>query len=71
MNKFHYFKFTFLLVTAGTFVGTIVYGLFDIDYSKSEEYLKLLLKAATTAVGTGFVTGILNMFFKIGSFQKK
>jgi len=29
------------------------------------------LKSLATGVGTGFVLGVLNMFFKIGNFPKK
>jgi hypothetical protein len=71
MNRFFYFKVTFLSITAGLFAGILVYGLFDIDFSNSEALKTLLLKSLVTAVGTGFILGILNMFFKIGNFQKK
>ena len=71
MNRFFYFKVTFLSITAGLFAGKLVYGLFDIDFSNSEALTKLLLKSFVTAVGTGLILGILKMFFKIGNFQKK
>ncbi|HCQ13739.1 hypothetical protein [Flavobacterium sp.] len=71
MNRFFYFKVTFLSITAGLFAGILVYGLFDIDFSDSEALTQLLLKSFVTAVGTGLILGILNMFFKIGNFQKK
>lgn len=71
MNRFFYFKVTFLTLSAGLFAGRLVYGLFDIDFSNSEAFIKLLLKAFVTAIVTGFILGILNMFFKIGNFQKK
>ena len=71
MNRFYYFKVTFLSITAGLFAGILVYGLFDIDFSNSEALKTLLLKSLITAVGTGLILGILNMFFKIGNFQKK
>lgn len=70
-SRFFYFKVTFLLITAGLFTGILVYGLFDIDFSNSEALKMLLLKSLVTAVGTGLILGILNMFFKIGNFQKK
>ncbi len=71
MNRFFYFKVTFLSVTAGLFAGILVFGLFDIDFSNTNAITKLLLKSLVTAVGTGLVLGTLNMFFKIGNFQKK
>lgn len=71
MNRFFYFKVTFLSVTAGLFAGILVFGLFDIDFSNTDAITKLLLKSLVTAIGTGLVLGILNMFFKIGNFQKK
>ena len=71
MNRFFYFKVTFLSISTGLFAGRLVYGLFDIDFSNSEAFIKLLLKAFVTATVTGFILGILNMFFKIGNFQKK
>jgi hypothetical protein len=71
MNRFIYFKVTFLAITVGLFAGLLVYGLFDVDFSNSETLKKLLLKSFVTAVGTGLIFGILNMFFKIGNFQKR
>jgi hypothetical protein len=71
MNRFFYFKVTFLSVTAGLFAGILVFGLFDIDFSNTDAITKLLLKSLVTAIGTGLVLGILNMFFKIGNFNKK
>ncbi len=71
MNKFFYFKVTFLAISAGLFAGMLVYGLFDLDFSNSEPLKKLLLKSLMVALGTGFIMGLLNMFFKIGNFQKR
>jgi len=71
MNRFFYFKVTFLSVTAGLFAGILVFGLFDIDFSNTDAITKLLLKSLVTAIGTGLILGILNMFFKIGNFNKK
>lgn len=71
MNKFFYFKVTFIYISTGLFTGTLVYGLFDVDFSNTESILKLVLKSLVTAIGTGLILGILNMFFKIGNFQKK
>jgi len=71
MNRFFYFKVTFLSVTAGLFAGIVVFGLFDVDFSNTDAITKLLLKSIVTAIGTGLVLGILNMFFKIGNFQKR
>ena len=71
MSRLFYFKVTFLSISAGLFVGILVYGLFDIDFSNSEALKTLVLKSLATGVGTGFVLGILNMFFKIGNFPKK
>lgn len=71
MNKFSYFKKTFLPIFVGLFVGIFVYGLFDIDFSNNEVLTKLLFRSFVTAITTGLVLGILNMFFKIDYFQKK
>ena len=70
-NRFFYFKVTFLSLSAGIFVGMVFYGIFDINFSNSEELSKLLWKSFVTAIGTGLIMGILNMFFKIGNFPKK
>lgn len=71
MNRFFYFKVTFLSISAGLFAGGLVYGLFDVDFSNSEALTKLLLKSFMVAVITGLIMGLLNMYFKIGNFQKK
>ena len=71
MNRFFYFKVTFLSITAGLFTGMLVYELFDVDFSNKEALIKLLLKSLSTAIGTGLIMGILNMIFKIGDFQRK
>jgi hypothetical protein len=71
MNRFFYFKMTFSSIAAGLFAGMLVYGLFDIDFSNSEALTKLLFKSLVTAIITGLIMGILNMFLKIGNFQKK
>ncbi len=71
MSRLFYFKVTFLSISVGLFVGILVYGLFDIDFSNSEALKTLVLKSLATGVGTGFVLGVLNMFFKIGNFPKK
>jgi hypothetical protein len=71
MNRFFYFKITFLAISAGLFAGKIVYGLFDIDFSNTEAITKLVLKSFVTATVTGLILGIMNMFLKIGNFQKK
>jgi xanthosine utilization system XapX-like protein len=71
MNRFIYFKVTFLSISAGLFVGALVYGLFDVDFSNNEALLKLLWRSLFMAIGTGLIMGILNMFFKIGNFQKR
>lgn len=70
MNRFFYFKITFLALSAGIFAGKIVYGLFDIDFSNTEAITKLVLKSFATATITGLILGIMNMFLKIGNFQK-
>ena len=36
MNRFFYFKVTFLSISAGLFAGALVFGLFDVDFSNSE-----------------------------------
>ena len=71
MNKFFYFKVTFLSISFGLFIGILVYGLFDLDFSNSDAIVKLLFKSLAIAIVTGLVLGILNMFFKIGNYQKK
>lgn len=71
MSRLFYFKVTFLSISVGLFVGILVYGLFDIDFSNSEALKTLVLKSLATGVGTGFILGVLNMFFKIGNFPKK
>lgn len=71
MSKFFYFKVTFLSISAGLFAGIFVYGLFDINFSDSEAIIRLLLKSLATAIGTGLVLGLLNMYFKIGRFPNK
>ena len=63
MNRFFYFKITFIAISA-------VYGLFDIDFSNTEAITKLVLKSFVTATVTGLILGIMNMFLKIGNFQK-
>ncbi len=71
MNKFFYFKMTFLSISSGLFAGFLVFGLFDVDFSNREALTNLLLKSFGVAIVTGLVLGILNMVFKIGNFQKK
>ena len=70
MNRFFYFKVAFLTISAAIFTGKLFYELFDIDFSNSSVILKLLWKSFITAIGTGLIMGLLNMFFKIGNFQK-
>lgn len=62
---------TFLSITAGIFAAILVYGLFDIDFSNSEALTNFLLKSFVTAIGTGFVLGVLNMFLRLGISRKK
>lgn len=71
MNRFFYFKVTFLSISAGIFVGMLVYGIFDIDFSNNEAIKKMLFKSLVMAVGTGLIMGLLNMFFKIDIFKRK
>ncbi|WP_026977927.1 hypothetical protein [Flavobacterium tegetincola] len=71
MNRFSYFKVTFLSLTAGLFVGIFLYGLFDVDFSDHQALINLLFKSFVTAIITGLLLGLLNMFFKIGNFKKK
>ena len=70
-NRSTYFKITFIPISAGLFAGILVFGLFDIDFSDGEALKNLLLKSLVIAVSTGLILGILNMFLKIGNFQKK
>lgn len=71
MKRFFYFKITFLTISTGLFVGMLVYGLFDIDFSNNKELTKLLFKSLFTSILTGLMLGILNMFLKIGNFPQK
>lgn len=71
MSRFFYFKMTFLSISAGLFTGLLIYGLFDIDFSNKEAWIQLLLKSLVAALLTGLVLGFLNMYFKIGNFQKQ
>lgn len=64
MSKPSHFKVAFLAVSAGLFVGTFVYGLFEVDFSSKEALLKLLLKSLVTGVVSGLVLGLMNMYFK-------
>ena len=42
------------------------------DKTNKAALAKLLLKSSlATGIGTGFVLGILNRYFKIGNFPKK
>ena len=65
MIRYHYFKITFLSVSAGLFTAMLVYGLFDVDFSNKDAIIHLILKSLATAVITGAILGLLNMFFKI------
>jgi len=69
MSRFPYFKTTFLPIFAG--LGILIYGLFDIDFSNKEALVKLLLKSFVTALTTGLILVILNVFFKTEIPQKK
>ena len=71
MSKLFYFKVTFLSVSAGLFVGRFVYGAFDLDFSSTADISRLFIKSIATGLITGFVLGILNMFFKIGNFPRR
>ncbi|HLF53032.1 hypothetical protein [Flavobacterium sp.] len=71
MTKLFYFKITFLSLTAGIFAGSFVYGLFGIDFTKTDLLFKLFLKSLIIGITVGLILGVLNMFFKIGNFQKK
>jgi hypothetical protein len=57
-------------MSAGLFTASLVYGLFDIDFSNTEAITKLVLKSFVTATVTGLILGIMNKFLKIGNFQK-
>lgn len=70
-SRLFYFKMTFLAISSGLFTGILIFGLLDIDFSDGDALKKLLLKSLVTAVGTGVILGILNMFFKIGRFKTK
>jgi hypothetical protein len=58
-------------MSAGLFTASLVYGLFDIDFSNTEAITKLVLKSFVTATVTGLILGLMNMFLKIGNYQKK
>ena len=71
MNKYFYFKRTFLSISAGLFTGILIYGLFDIDFSNNTAIIKLIFKSLVVSFIVGAILGLLNMVFKIGNFQKK
>ena len=70
MNKYFYFKATFLSINGGLFTGLLVYGLFDIDFSNKAAILNLIIWSLFVSVVAGAILGVLNMYFKIGNFQK-
>ena len=71
MSKSSHFKVAFLAVSVGIFVGTFVYGLFEVDFSDKEALLKLLLKSLVTGLVSGLVLGLMNMYFKLGLRNEK
>jgi xanthosine utilization system XapX-like protein len=70
MSNSSRFKIAFFAMSAGIFVGTLVYGLFEVDFSDKEALLKLFLKSLITGVVSGLVLGLLNMFFKFTPRQE-
>lgn len=71
MSKPSNFKIAFIAVSAGIFVGTVVYGLFEVDFSDREALLKLLLRSLVTGIVSGLVLGLMNMYFKLGLRNEK
>ena len=66
MNRFYYFKKTFLSLAAGLFAGQLVYYSFDLDFSNTEAIKLLVLKSLFVAITTALILGLLNMFFQLG-----
>jgi hypothetical protein len=71
MSKPSHFKVAFLALSAGLFVGTLVYGLFEVDFSDRDALLKLLMRSLVTGIVSGFVLGLMNMYFKLGLRNEK
>jgi hypothetical protein len=71
MSKPSHFKVAFLAVSVGFFVGTFVYGLFEVDFSDREALLKLLLRSLVTGIVSGLVFGLFNKYVKFGSQNEK
>ncbi len=71
MNKYFYFKVTFISVSVGLFAGLLVYGLFDIDFYNQSSIVNLIIRSLVISFITGASLGVLNMFFQVGDFHKK
>ncbi len=71
MSKPSHFKVAFLAVSAGLFVGTLVYGLFEVDFSDREALMKLVLSSLAIGIVSGLVLGLMNMYFKLGLRNEK
>ena len=71
MNKYYYFKVTFIFVFVALFVANAIKGLFDIGFSNIDELIKMVLKSFVISILTGLILGLLNMFFKVNIFNKK
>ena len=71
MNKFSYFKVAFLSITVFIFITMLIKGLFDIDFSNTNDLFRLLRRSLFASIVVGLLMGLLNMFFKINFFSKK
>lgn len=71
MNRFFYFKVTFLSVFAGLFVGTLVYNSFAVEFSNNDAIGKMVLKSFVTSLIIALLAGLFNMYLKIGNFKQK
>ncbi|MEN9907510.1 MAG: hypothetical protein RLZZ540_651 [Bacteroidota bacterium] len=69
-TNFTYFKVAFLAIAAGLTAGLITKGLFNADFNDLSGFGDLIFKSLIVGIIVGFLMGLLNMYFKIGSFKK-
>jgi hypothetical protein len=70
MKNINYFKRTFAFVVISLTIGFTLYGLFKIGINDSNAIGLLLLESLATAMVTGLILGLMNMYFRIDFFQK-
>ncbi|MFZ4798975.1 MAG: hypothetical protein ACOYMA_15850 [Bacteroidia bacterium] len=71
MSKQYYFKITFLFVSVGVFVGTLVMGLFEVNFTDTRALLKLFVNSFVVGIVIGLLIGLINMYLKIWPFLNK